>query len=170
MWVRLMNEGCRHRSRQVAPWVGKASYGLQQSQLLTRQHGPIALNRPALHAGFPAGSAAALGAWTVLREVAAQDPSAPRWQFLQERWTAVKAHAAGHAGRHASGEEAGVTDEAASLLLVISHTTAGFPKEQAEELAAELLQVRGGGPSARHARQHSWGADVSHAAHLLHTA
>jgi hypothetical protein len=34
-----------------------------------------------------------------------------------------------------------VTDEAASLLLVISHTTAGFPKEQAEELATELLQV-----------------------------
>lgn len=34
-----------------------------------------------------------------------------------------------------------MSDEAASLLLVISHTTAGFPKEQAEELAAELLQV-----------------------------
>lgn len=93
-----------------------------------------------LPAGFPAGSAAALGAWTVLREVAAQDPSAPSWQFLQERWTAVKQRAAGHV--HEPGaEEAGVTDEAASLLLVISHTTAGFPKEQAEELATELLQV-----------------------------
>lgn len=75
--------------------------------------------------------------------MAAQDPSAPSWQFLQERWTAVKACAAGHAGG-SSGEQAGVTDEAASLLLVISHTTAGFPKEQAEELAAELLKVRGG--------------------------
>lgn len=91
-------------------------------------------------AGFPAGSAAALGAWTVLREVAAQDPSAPSWQFLQDRWTAVKQRAAGHAPG-AGADEAGVTDEAASLLLVISHTTAGFPKEQAEELATELLQV-----------------------------
>jgi hypothetical protein len=81
----------------------------------------------------------------VLREVAAQDPSAPSWQFLQERWTAVKQQAARRAGPHAAelvgGEGAAVTDEAASLLLVISHTTAGFPKEQAEELAAELLQV-----------------------------
>jgi hypothetical protein len=79
----------------------------------------------------------------VLREVAAQDPSAPNWHFLQDRWTVVKQRAAGQAsGSHAGGaEEAGITDEAASLLLVISHTTAGFPKEQAEQLAAELLQV-----------------------------
>lgn len=79
----------------------------------------------------------------MLREVAAQDPSAPNWHFLQDRWTAVKQRAAGQASRsHAGGaEEAGITDEAASLLLVISHTTAGFPKEQAEQLAAELLQV-----------------------------
>jgi hypothetical protein len=94
-----------------------------------------------LLSGFPAGSAAALGAWTVLREVAAQDPSAPSWQFLQQRWTAVKQRAAGAHAPGAAAEEAGVTDEAASLLLVISHTTAGFPKEQAEELATELLQV-----------------------------
>jgi hypothetical protein len=79
----------------------------------------------------------------VLREVAAQDSSAPNWHFLQDRWTAVKQRAAGQAsGSHAGGaEEACITDEAASLLLVISHTTAGFPKEQAEQLAAELLQV-----------------------------
>lgn len=98
----------------------------------------------ALSPGFPAGSPAALGAWTVLREIAAQDPSAPSWAFLQERWTAVKQRAAcGHTGTvGAAEEEAGVTDEAASLLLVISHTTAGCPKEQAEELAGELLQVR----------------------------
>lgn len=75
--------------------------------------------------------------------MAAQDPSAPCWQFLQARWTAVKQRAAGQgAAAGAEGEDAGVTDEAASLLLVISHTTAGFPKEQAEELSTELLQVR----------------------------
>jgi hypothetical protein len=79
----------------------------------------------------------------VLREVAAQDPSAPSWRFLQERWTAVKQRAAGYSvGAGASSEEAGITDEAASLLLVISHTTAGFPRETAESLATELLQVR----------------------------
>lgn len=87
--------------------------------------------------------------------MAAQDPSAPNWQFLQDRWTAVKRRAAGYGssssdsdsngGGGGEGDAAaaaeGVTDEAASLLLVISHTTAGFPKETAEELAAELLQV-----------------------------
>ena len=78
----------------------------------------------------------------MLREVAAQDPSAPNWQFLQERWTAVKQRAAGqHAPGAAQGEEAGVTDEAASLLLVISHTTAGFPRAQAEELRAPAVRV-----------------------------
>jgi hypothetical protein len=117
-------------------------HGLQQSQSQLLKKGK---RDPAPCAGFPAGSAAALGAWTVLREVAAQDPSAPSWQFLQERWTAVKARAAGHTAAASAGEEAGVSDEAASLLLVISHTTAGFPKEQAEELAAELLQVRAPG-------------------------
>lgn len=112
--------------------------------------------------GTPAGSPSALGAWILLKELAAQDPAAPSWQFLQKRWAAVRATAAG-AGHSAAaqaletisesdeqhGVEAkqssstgiGLADEAASLLLVISQTAAGFPAEQAEELAAELLQV-----------------------------
>jgi hypothetical protein len=81
----------------------------------------------------------------VLREVAAQEPSAPSWQFLQERWAAVKARAAaartdGDAGGDAGGADAfSASDEAASLLLVISHTTAGCPRTAAEALARELL-------------------------------
>jgi hypothetical protein len=109
-----------------------------------------------LIAGSAAGSPAALGAWMLLKEVAAQDPAAPSWHFLQQRWTAVRATAAaaaqpapdaaaaddkdGQLQQHSSDHQ-GLADEAAALLLVISHTAAGFPPAQAEALAAELLQV-----------------------------
>lgn len=102
----------------------------------------------------------------MLKEIATQVPSAPSWKFLRQRWAAVRATAAG-AGHSAAqqvleviqeeseglgGESAalqnggrnaaGLAEEAAALLLVISQTAAGFPREQADELAAELLQVR----------------------------
>lgn len=112
--------------------------------------------RAAPPAGTPTGSSAALGAYILLKEIAAQEPAAPSWQFLQQRWAAVRASAAaaasassaGAAGSQASqgaaaGSAARLAEEAAALLLVISETAAGFPADQAQALAAELLQVRG---------------------------
>jgi hypothetical protein len=92
----------------------------------------------AIHTGCPAGSTAALGAYMLMREVASQEPNAPSWQFLQDRWSATTAGAA--AGGHIGGE----SDEAAALLLVISKTAEGFPPAQAAALATELLQVWSG--------------------------
>jgi hypothetical protein len=127
-----------------------------------------------LLAGTPTGSSAALGAYILLKEIAAQDPAAPNWQFLQQRWAAVRAsaaaaaagagpaasdaaacsaaaaasqtagagsNAAAAAAAAAAASSAGLAEEAAALLLVISETAAGFPAEQAQALAAELLQV-----------------------------
>jgi hypothetical protein len=125
-----------------------------------------------LLAGTPTGSSAALGAYILLKEIAAQDPAAPSWQFLQQRWAAVRASAAAAAAgagpaasddaagsaaaaaasqaaggqaaaaaAAAAASSAGLAEEAAALLLVISETAAGFPAEQAQALAAELLQV-----------------------------
>jgi hypothetical protein len=103
-------------------------------------------------AGTPTGSSSALGAYILLKEIAAQDPAAPSWQFLQQRWAAVRASAAAAAagagggpaadGQGAAASSAGLAEEAAALLLVISETAAGFPADQAQALAAELLQVR----------------------------
>eukprot|EP00775_Hariotina_reticulata_P011091 gene11092-11246_t len=112
----------------------------------------VARGLQAVISGTVAGSPAALGAWMLLKEVAAQDPAAPSWQFLQQRWTTVRATAAAPpppraapgaaaaAGQDYSSDHPGLADEAAALLLVISHTAAGFPASQAEALAAELLQ------------------------------
>jgi hypothetical protein len=122
-----------------------------------------------LLAGTPTGSSAALGAYILLKEIAAQEPAAPSWQFLQQRWAAVRASAAAAgapasqagdaaaaagsamsasqaaSGQAAAASSAGLAEEAAALLLVISETAAGFPAEQAQALAAELLQVGCGG-------------------------
>jgi hypothetical protein len=123
-----------------------------------------------LFAGTANGSSAALGAYILLKEIAAQDPAAPSWQFLQQRWAAVRASAAAAAAgagpaasdaaagsvaaasqagagpsaaaAAAAASSAGLAEEAAALLLVISETAAGFPAEQAQALAAELLHVR----------------------------
>ncbi|WIA29655.1 hypothetical protein OEZ86_012141 [Tetradesmus obliquus] len=113
----------------------------------------VARGLEAVIAGTPTGSSAALGAYILLKEIAAQEPAAPSWQFLQQRWAAVRASAAaaasassaGAAGSQASqgaaaGSAARLAEEAAALLLVISETAAGFPADQAQALAAELLQ------------------------------
>jgi hypothetical protein len=58
--------------------------------------------------GVPSGSPEALGAWALLREVAAQQPAAPSWQFLQQRWGELQ-RAAAAAAHH--GEDGGGGDE-----------------------------------------------------------
>lgn len=74
----------------------------------------------------------------LLKEVSAQEPSAPSWQALQERWAALQAGGSSTA-EDGSGDESGETG--ALLLLVISHAAANFPRGQADELAAQLLRA-----------------------------
>ncbi|KAF6260358.1 non-SMC mitotic condensation complex subunit 1-domain-containing protein [Scenedesmus sp. NREL 46B-D3] len=153
--------------RAAGACLGKLSAAMAGKKKL--KAAAVARGLEAVIAGTPTGSSAALGAYVLLKEIAAQDPAAPSWQFLQQRWAAVRAAAAsagpassqagdavaaaaGSAalpGQAAGGQAAaaaaaagpaGLAEEAAALLLVISETAAGFPAEQARSLAAELLQ------------------------------
>ncbi|GBF90548.1 hypothetical protein Rsub_03119 [Raphidocelis subcapitata] len=106
----------------------------------------VAAGIEAFVSGVPSGSPEALGAWMVLKEVASQDPRAPSWQFLQQRWAALQSAAASAAGEDAAGAGAGAaalasSEEGALLLLVISAAAESFPREQAAALAGQLLQA-----------------------------
>jgi condensin-2 complex subunit D3 len=130
------------------------------------------------------GSREALGGWLLLKEVTAQDPKAPCWQLLQQRWRALQAAAAAYAVEGlgvagaavdaaqeegaAAGTAAGaagsdqhdklsaVAEEGAALLLVISNAAESFPDGQAAELADELLKVRWGGVHGQLASYACW--------------
>ncbi|KAG2425453.1 hypothetical protein HXX76_013663 [Chlamydomonas incerta] len=78
------------------------------------------------------------GAWLVLVEVAAQDPAAPSWQFLQRRWEELRGGGGGGGGGGSSGAAA---QEGAMLLWVISHAASRFPAADAAALASGLLQA-----------------------------
>ncbi len=67
----------------------------------------------------------------VLVEVAAQDPGAPSWKFLQRCWGELQAAGAGEAS----------AQEGAMLLWVISHAASRFPAADAANLTSGLLQV-----------------------------
>jgi condensin-2 complex subunit D3 len=74
------------------------------------------------------------------REVAAQEPGAPSWEFLQARWAELQGRGGGDAGAGGEGEGR-AAEEGAQLLLVISHAAEKFPAAQAQHLAADLLKV-----------------------------
>lgn len=62
------------------------------------------------------GSREALGGWLLLKEVTAQDPRAPSWQLLQQRWRALQAAAAAYAVEGlgvAGASQGGAVEEAA---------------------------------------------------------
>ncbi|KAF8073170.1 Ncapd3 [Scenedesmus sp. PABB004] len=131
--------------RAAGACLGKLCAGLAAKRKL--KAGPVCRGLEAVIAGTPTGSASALGAYALLKEVAAQDVAAPSWRFLQQRWAAVRDSAAAAAQHGAAGDVAGsaaavagLADEAAAVLLVITQTAAGFPADQAQALAAELLQ------------------------------
>ncbi|BDA42617.1 probable condensin complex subunit 1 at C-terminar half [Coccomyxa sp. Obi] len=71
------------------------------------------------------------GAWLLLAEVSAQDPSAPSWEFLQDAWERVKA----------GGAQGGRDKDGALLLRVIAHAAGRFPPAQAAALAGDLLKA-----------------------------
>ena len=73
----------------------------------------------------------------MLVEVAAQDPAAPSWQFLQRRWEELRGGGGGGGGGAAAAAQ-----EGAMLLWVISHAASRFPAADAATLASGLLQVR----------------------------
>ncbi|KAG2440678.1 hypothetical protein HYH02_010257 [Chlamydomonas schloesseri] len=77
------------------------------------------------------------GAWLVLVEIAAQDPSAPSWQFLQRRWEELRGGKGGSGG----GAGGAAAQEGAMLLWVISHAASRFPAADAADLASGLLQA-----------------------------
>jgi condensin-2 complex subunit D3 len=89
-------------------------------------------------------SAATRGAWMLLREVAAQDPSAVSWRFLQARWGELlrrdAAAAAVGAAAASSSSAASTDEEGALLLMVISHAARNFPADQARALGEQLLR------------------------------
>ena len=105
-------------------------------------HTPVSLLCPGLAAD---AQGTALGAWLLLEQVASQDPKAPSWQFLKGRWAALQSAGGSGEGGRGSGAE-----EGARLLWVISHAATRFPLAEADTLAKELMQVRGGG------RGHVW--------------
>jgi hypothetical protein len=84
------------------------------------------------------------GGWLLLSELAALEPAAPSWAFLQGRWREL--HGA------AGGAEGGVAaQEGALLLWAISHAAVRFPPGDALALASQLLQAgrdRAGGEGA----------------------
>ncbi|EIE24970.1 hypothetical protein COCSUDRAFT_83663 [Coccomyxa subellipsoidea C-169] len=71
------------------------------------------------------------GAWQLLAEVSAQDPSAPSWEFLQDAWERVK-------GRTAAD---GCDGDGALLLRVVAHAAGRFPPAQAAALVRDLLKA-----------------------------
>ncbi|KAG2488406.1 hypothetical protein HYH03_013090 [Edaphochlamys debaryana] len=86
------------------------------------------------------------GAWMVLVEVAACDPTAPSWPFLQRCWDELQAGGGAAAGGGGGAAAAAAGQEGAMLLWVISHaaTSPKFPAGDAADLAAGLLQASGG--------------------------
>jgi condensin-2 complex subunit D3 len=97
-----------------------------------------AASRPPLRVS---SAAAARGAWMLLREVAAQDPSAVSWRFLQARWgELLRRDAAAAAGGASSSSSGSAAEEGALLLMVISHAARNFPADQARALGEQLLR------------------------------
>eukprot|EP00798_Chlamydomonas_sp_ICE-L_P019509 gene19509-26180_t len=87
-----------------------------------------------------------LGAWMVLEQVAAYEPSAPSWQFLQGCWRMLQKGRSkgGDTGGADQGAAAGVVmrgEEGAHLLWVISHAASKFPVEDAAKLSKDLLKA-----------------------------
>ncbi len=70
--------------------------------------------------------------------MAAQDHSAPSWEFLQVRWAELQHQ------ESSAGGGARVAEEGAQLLRVISHAAEKFPATQAQQLVADLLKVGDG--------------------------
>ncbi len=108
------------------------------------------------------------GAWLLLAEVAAQDPSAPSWEFLQvfSRFpapskelplgnpTGCSLYLKGSGYREyewcpqeawervkAGGAQGGRDKDGALLLRVIAHAAGRFPPAKAAALAGDLLEV-----------------------------
>ncbi|CAD7705077.1 unnamed protein product [Ostreobium quekettii] len=78
-------------------------------------------------------SLAVEGAWHLLRAVAAQDPRAPSWQFLQRHWEQSSGTATAPANVHS-----GITT--ALLLQVMANAAEAFPVEMVPHLAKQLLE------------------------------
>lgn len=79
------------------------------------------------------------GAWLLYAEVAAADPAAPSWHFLQEQWEHVKGDIAGQSA--GGGGSVPASASAAKLLRTIALAAAEFPGPQAQRLAVQLLQA-----------------------------
>jgi hypothetical protein len=87
--------------RAAGACMGKVCAALAAKKKLSGKK--IAKGVEAFVEGVPSGSAEALGAWMLLKEVAGQDATAPSWQFLQHRWAALQAAAA--AAHHSEDAE-----------------------------------------------------------------
>ena len=139
--------------RAAGACLGKVCAALSAKKKLAGKK--IARGLEAFVGAVPSGSREALGAWALLKEVAAQDARAPSWQFLQQRWAALQAaSAAAHRDADAAGADEAAADggadapcamaaaeEGALLLLVISAAAESFPRAQGAALAAELLRA-----------------------------
>jgi hypothetical protein len=88
--------------RAAGACIGKVCAALAAKRKLAGKK--VAKGVEAFVSGVSSGSAEALGAWMLLKEVAAQEPAAPSWQFLQQRWAALQAAAAA-AAHGEEGEE-----------------------------------------------------------------
>lgn len=94
--VSLLSQKKALRAKQVAKGVeGLISAALRASaEAATAAGGDISASVARI------ARAEAQGAWILLKEVAACDPSAPSWQFLQAAWARLQEQGRSAAGKH----------------------------------------------------------------------